>query len=349
MRAIDFFCGGGGMTRGLLNAGIEVLAGVDICPEYEETYTINNHNLYLARSITDITEEEILEIIPDIHNADDVLFVGCAPCQPFSKQRNVPEEHRDRSLLLEFGNVVEQYHPAYVVVENVPDITKRGQDIFNQFLNTLTANGYHYAYAVLNAKKYGVPQNRNRLVLIASHLTEAFLPPPLHDGINVPYVTVAQAIGHYPAIEAGEVDHNVPNHAATSLSALNLQRIQATAHDGGLRVDWPEHLVLNCHNGRAGHTDVYGRMAWNSTAPTLTSKCCSLSNGRFGHPEQDRAISFREAAALQSFPDDYIFYGNSNAVIARQIGNAVPVLLAQAIGDTLLQMERNWLEEQGIL
>ena len=336
MRAIDFFCGGGGMTHGLLAAGIRVLAGIDVCPDYQKTYEENNKNLFIAKSISDVSEDDILKLIPDIYTANDILFAGCAPCQPFSKQRNSPEEHKDRSLLIEFGNIVAKFRPAYVIVENVPGIKGKGIDVFNQFLKILDENGYHYRHSVLNARDFGVPQNRKRLVLIASRVTEVVLPDPIFDGQENPYRTVADAIAAYPEIQAGQEHNNIPNHKATTLSQLNLKRIRATVHDGGSRTDWPEELVLKCHKTKkSGHTDVYGRMAWNSVAPTLTSKCCSLSNGRYGHPEQDRAISFREAAALQSFPDSYIFYGKSDSIIARQIGNAVPVLLAKAIGETV--------------
>lgn len=338
MRAIDFFCGGGGMTRGLLDAGIHVLAGIDICPDYQKTYESNNHCRYLAKSISEVTEEDLIQFIPDIHTANDILFSGCAPCQPFSKQRNSPTEHKDRELLFEFGNIITKFLPAYVIIENVPGIKVKGSDVFKHFLNTLESNGYHYQYSILNAKNYGVPQNRKRLVLIASRLKKVALPEPMYDGTQKPYRTVADAIGSYPPIAAGQKHAFIPNHNATTLSPLNLDRIRATKHDGGSRTSWPDDLVLQCHKSiKSGHTDVYGRMAWNCISPTLTSKCCSLSNGRFGHPEQDRAISFREAAALQSFPDSYVFFGKSDSVIGRQIGNAVPVLLAKAIGTALLK------------
>ena len=168
------------------------------------------------------------------------------------------------------------------------------------------------------------------------------LPQPTFGTDEHPYRTVADVIAHYPPITAGASNEQFANHKAANLTDLNLRRIQATAHDGGSRTEWPPELVLKCHQEKSsGHTDVYGRMSWNLPAPTLTSKCFSLSNGRFGHPEQDRAISFREAAAIQTFPDNYVFYGESESVIGRQIGNAVPVMLAEAIGRTLLEMEAN--------
>lgn len=185
-------------------------------------------------------------------------------------------------------------------------------------------------------KNFGVPQNRRRLILIASRTIIPVFPEATHGDGLLPFVTVRDAIHAFPAIEAGQTNEEVANHRAAGLSATNLRRIIATPHDGGGRVDWPANLVLDCHaNGHTGHTDVYGRMAWNNVSPTLTSKCFSISNGRFGHPEQNRAISLREAAALQSFPDDYVFEGSMQE-IGKQIGNAVPVLLAQRIGESLL-------------
>ena len=346
MRAIDFFCGGGGMTRGLLNAGINVVAGIDVCPDYRDTYVNNNQVPFVAKSIVDITETDILNVLPDIQTATDTLFVGCAPCQPFSQQRKSVSEHKDKFLLSAFGTMIEQYKPCYVLIENVPGIRGKGKEVFQSFLDLLKRNKYDYRTEVINAKKYGVPQNRNRLVLIASRVTKAILPEPICDGSeDHPYRTVADALRHFPPIIAGQSYDGIPNHKAATLSELNMQRIMATPHDGGSRTSWPTELVLKCHKAKdAGHTDVYGRMAWEKIAPTLTSKCCSISNGRFGHPDQNRAISFREAAALQSFPDDYVFYGKSDAIISRQIGNAVPVLLAEAIGHALIQMEQNAIE-----
>ena len=246
MRAIDFFCGGGGITRGLLNAGIDVVAGVDICEEYRQTYEQNNNNRFIAKSITDISSEDITGLLPDIRMANDILFAGCAPCQPFSKQRKSVEEHRDRNLLIEFGKVVKEYRPAYVLVENVPGIQGKGKDILDNFLKTLEMCGYRIGHKILNAKNYGVPQNRRRMVLIASRVTEIIFPIITHDGsAEHPYRTVFDAINRFPRIGAGEGDTSVPNHHATRLSETNLKRIQATAHDGGSRTEWPDNLILD--------------------------------------------------------------------------------------------------------
>ena len=348
MNAVDFFCGGGGMTRGLLNAGIQVLFGLDFNPSCHETYEYNNHIPYLCRDIKDVTIEDLINQFPVLAENDDLLLVGCAPCQPFSSQRRSETEHPAVNLLDEFGRIVEGIMPAHILIENVPGIEKKGHEVFERFIILLDRLNYQYTYDVINAKNYGVPQNRRRLVLIASRLFRPSIPEATHGNGRLPYVTVYDRIFDFPAVEAGQENNNVPNHKAAGLSQLNMDRISMTPHDGGGRVDWPPELRLECHtNGHVGHTDIYGRMLWNAVAPTLTSKCYSLSNGRFGHPEQDRAITLREAAALQTFDNDYIFYGSMQEV-GRQVGNAVPVLLAENIGRYILKEHNGMQNKNGV-
>ena len=246
----------------------------------------------------------------------------------------------------DFEQMAKVLQSAHILVENVPGLQDRGRDVFNRFLNLIREAGYNVCFDVVNAKNYGVPQNRRRLILIASRLFQPVIPPITHgegDGL-LPYVTVRNAIGRFPAIRAGEECAAVPNHRAANLQPINLQRLAQTPHDGGDRHQWPQNLILPCH-ANGGYTDVYGRMHWDQVSPTLTSKCYSLSNGRFGHPEQDRAISLREAASIQTFRDDYIFYGNLME-IGRQIGNAVPVLLAQNLGAYILQEHNRAMHPQ---
>ena len=200
----------------------------------------------------------------------------------------------------------------------------------------LNVNDYQYIDRVLDAKHYGVPQNRRRLVLLATRNGLPNLPEAKFGTTLRPFRTVRQAISRFPKIAAGECHSKIPNHISASVSDLNLERLRNTPVDGGDRRSWPKRLRLKCHLGDyKGHTDVYGRMKWDLPAPALTSRCNSISNGRFGHPTQDRAISLREAAAIQSFPDGYEFYGSNNHV-AMQIGNAVPVRLAEQIGRHIL-------------
>lgn len=344
MFAIDFFCGGGGMTRGLMDADIYVLAGIDSNPDCRETYETNNHNEYIQCDICELTPEQLTEKFPQLNNSDEVMLVGCAPCQPFSilRRKEYDENgnaipHKAVNLLMEFGRFVKALKPAHVMVENVPGLKGKGSDVLDVFKQMLEKEGYQWDERVLYAKDYGVPQNRRRYVLIASRLFKPEIPKPTYGNKPglMPYTTVRQTIAKYPAISAGESHKTVPNHRCANLSELLLKRIKATPHDGGSRTDWPGYLVLKCHQSFKGHTDVYGRMKWDEPSPTLTVKCFSLSNGRFGHPEQDRAISLREAAALQSFDDDYVFFGSIQE-IGRQIGNAVPVLLAKVMGDYVL-------------
>lgn len=345
MIAIDFFCGGGGMTRGLLDAGIQVLAGIDSNPDCRETYENNNHNTYVQCDICELTPEKLTEDFPLLNNNDEVLFVGCAPCQPFSilrkdkvDENGMPIPHKSVNLLTEFGRFVKAIKPAHVLVENVPGLKGKGADVLNSFKNMLREEGYLLDDSVVYAKNYGVPQNRRRYILIASRIFNPVIPQSTHgkkEGL-LPYCTVRQAISHFPAIVAGESHPTIANHQCANLSDILLRRIRATPHNGGSRTDWPDNLVLKCHKDFKGHTDVYGRMKWDEPSPTLTVKCFSLSNGRFGHPEQDRAISLREAAALQTFPDDYIFYGSVQE-IGKQIGNAVPILLAKVMGNYILE------------
>ena len=212
-----------------------------------------------------------------------------------------------------------------------------GSSVISRFKKRLEESGYHSTAGIIESQKYGVPQRRRRLVLLASRYAKINLPEPTHGpGSETSYSTVRDRIGHLPPIAAGETHPYVPNHRAANLSQLNLRRIKATPPEGS-RTDWPEELHLACHTkrGYSGHTDVYGRMKWNSTATGLTTRCISLSNGRYGHPEQHRAISVREAASLQTFPEDFIFHGSLNSQ-ARQIGNAVPVLLAEKFGKHIL-------------
>ncbi|WP_339726835.1 DNA cytosine methyltransferase [uncultured Gimesia sp.] len=332
MKAIDFFCGAGGLTHGLLNAGIEVVGGFDIDEECRETYEHNNAASFHSIDIRDVSLKE-LKSRSRLRKFDNVLFAGCAPCQPFSQQRKSETVHHSTTLLTAFGRLIEEALPRAVVIENVPGMARvKGFSTFRRFLHMLEKNGYGYVYDVLDAKKFGVPQNRRRLVLIAIRSKEVSIPINTHGRDLQPFRTVRDAISHFPEVAAGKTHPKVPNHSTANISEINLQRLQYTPLNGGDRRTWPKRLQLDCHkNGYEGHTDVYGRMFWDLPAPTLTARCYSISNGRYGHPEQDRAISLREAAALQSFPDNYQFFG-SNTHIAQQIGNAVPVRFAAALG-----------------
>jgi DNA (cytosine-5)-methyltransferase 1 len=338
--AFDFFCGSGGLSCGLVKAGFRILAGFDIDPRCRKTYEHNNPGVpFIEHDIRTLTVESLRELSGGC-DFKSMLFAGCAPCQPFSRQSKAPRRRNDATLLGSFARLVEEARPGFVLIENVPGIASvKGNSTFKRFLRTLGDLGYCCDYGVIDAKDYGVPQKRRRLILIAAIERQPSLPKKEYGTNRSPFLTVRQAISHFPPVAAGEAHPNIPNHAASLLTPLNLNRIRCTPHNGGDRRSWSKELRLECHTGDyEGHTDVYGRMAWDAPAPTLTGRCHSLSNGRYGHPTQDRAITLREAAALQTFPDDYVFFGSRNH-IALQIGNAVPVRLAEILGRCILSLK----------
>lgn len=333
---IDFFCGIGGATKGLQNAGINVLKGIDNDPTCEKTYEMNcNPSKFLLKNIEDIEPDEVLDGIT-LENDDFLLFSACAPCQPFSWQNPKSALDDRASLILSFANLIDSLVPDILFIENVPGFVKASNGrILKNFITFLESDGLNYEckWKLVDLKSYGVPQKRVRFILVASRLGKIPFPAETHGKDLTSFVTVKDVIYDYPPIRAGESHRTVLNHVARNLSDLNLKRIRCTPKNGGSRKEWPKDLWLNCHMGEhSGHHDVYGRMSWDKPSPTLTCKCNSLSNGRFGHPEQDRAISLREAAALQTFEDEFIFYENSKTDIARHIGNAVPPLIGKIFG-----------------
>ena len=341
MKAFDFFCGAGGATKGLSNAGIDVIAGIDIDSNCKKTYLRNNPNSNFLNDDIKTVDSSLLGLKNQAKGYNDLLFAACPPCQPFSTLNKNNSSIDGFTLLGNFGKLVESILPGYVLVENVPGLSKiSGYSTFRRFINTLKSNNYKIYYDICDAKYFGVPQRRRRLILLASRLHSLGLPEQTHGNGSSPLITVKDAISHFPQIDAGESHSTIPNHVSPNLSNLNLLRLRSTPHDGGNRKSWSDNLKLKCHINDTGHTDVYGRMYWDKPAPTLTGRCTSISNGRYGHPEQDRAISLREAAALQSFDDNYVFYG-SNTNIAQQIGNAVPVKLAESIGKYIIKLHNS--------
>ncbi len=333
MSVVDFFSGCGGTSLGFRDAGLDIALGVDNDPHAAETFRRNfPEALFLEADVRGLDETALGSLLPDA----PLLFSGCAPCQPFSRQNNArsPDDHR-RGLLGEFTRMVLAHRPRYVVVENVPGMQSvaDGQPL-TRFVAALKSAGYESKVQVLKALDYGVPQQRRRLVVVAALGRPPRLPEPTHGPGRLPVVTVADVIAGLPALEAGEVDPDDPDHVASALSETNRRRIRATP-EGGDRRDWPPGLELDCHSRHGGHTDAYGRMSWDRPASGLTTRCVSYSNGRFGHPAQDRAISVREAACLQTFPRSFAFAGTMTAR-AKQIGNAVPPLMARRIAEAAL-------------
>lgn len=337
IKVFDFFSGCGGTSLGFNNAGLEVVFALDNDLTALESFNRNMPDAYTMNSDIKQVSPVSLETYVGIRDKP-ILFCGCAPCQPFSRQNNHKSNKDPRlNLLSEFFRFVKYWIPEYVVVENVPGMQCiKGYSPFNNFVSQLKCIGYNVSYKVVSAGDYGVPQKRERLILIATTISEIEFPKCTHgNDAKKEHSTVRDWIDGLPTIEAGETDDLDQDHRAAKLSEMNLKRIRATPEGRG-RNSWPKELWLNCHKNHSGHTDVYGRLHWDKRSSGLTTKCISYSNGRFGHPLQDRALSIREAACLQTFPRTYRFSGTLQSK-ARQIGNAVPPLLAQRIGDAILK------------
>lgn len=334
---IDLFCGIGGLTRGLLDSGLNVIAGFDIDPTCRYTYEHNNNIQYHQQNIREVHAADLNRIYTE---GTTRVLVGCAPCQPFSQMRfkmgGANEQDEKYDLLLEYGRLIEEIHPTVISMENVPQIKETR--IYTQFINILQENGYQFSEKVVYCPDYGIPQSRRRFVLVGSLLGPIELIPPTHNRENV---QVKDFIGHLNPIEAGKIDPTDPLHRSASLTEINIKRIRAS-HPGGTWRDWPEELRCSCHKKDSGKTygSVYGRMSWNKIGPTITTQFYIYGTGRYGHPEQDRALSLREGAMLQTFPQNYDFIDPNREFvfsdIARHIGNAVPVRLGEVIGETIL-------------
>jgi len=343
---VDLFCGVGGLTKGLELANLNVVAGIDVEENCRFAYEMNNDAIFIQGDISEIQFEDILSFYP---TGDVKILVGCAPCQPFSKytKRYRKDGHKDDKwkLLYSFANIVCELKPSIISMENVPELEK--ESVFHDFVKKLKDSGYSCSWSIAYCPDYGVPQSRKRLVLLASLLGEIELTPPLFTNDN--YLTVRDAIGELPALQNGETNINDSMHSATKLTQINVERIRSSI-PGGTWKDWEEHLQLACHKKKTGkgYGAVYGRMEWDKPSPTITTQFYGYGNGRFGHPEQDRAISYREGAILQSFPSDYAFIQDEDQITKRQlgiqIGNAVPVELGRAIGISIT----NHLEEMGV-
>lgn len=336
--AIDIFCGIGGLSYGLTKAGIPVVAGVDIDGFCKYPYEKNVRAEFVLRDASDLRGDEINER----YWSNDVLKIlaGCAPCQPFSAHANkIKDKTRTKKwwLLNEFGRLVSETNPHIVVMENVPNLAN--QEIFTDFVTLLEQNGYYVSYSNVYCPDYGIPQKRRRLILLASIYGEIALLPGTHSKDE--YVTLRQAIGHLPPVEAGEVCKNDPLHRTANLSPVNLQRIKAS-RPNGTWLDWSEDLQLECHKKKTGRSykAVYGRMAWDEPSPTITTQFYNYGTGRFGHPVQNRALTIREAAILQTFPGDFEFCEDGESIslnrLSTYIGNAVPVKLAIVVGNSIL-------------
>lgn len=335
IEAVDLFCGVGGLTHGMTQAGIPVVAGIDIDSTCEFAYTHNNGALFVLSDVGQYPSENIV----NFYNPNSVkILMGCAPCQPFStlqKKEQIKSRNSKWGLLYAFLDHIRNVNPEIVSMENVPAL--QHELVFQDFVNELIKLGYSVSYEVVDASDYGVAQRRKRLLLLASRLGTISLIEPTH---IVNKVTVEDIIGNLPPIAQGETHAEDFLHRAAGLSEINLQRIRASVPGGTWR-DWDEQLLPECYRRESGQTygSVYGRMKFDEVSPTLTTQFNRYGTGRYGHPTQDRAISLREGAMLQSFPQNYEFVQNEKyniTDVARQIGNAVPVRLGEVIGISIL-------------
>lgn len=344
--AVDLFCGIGGLTYGIQQAGIKVLAGIDIDSSCKFAYEKNNNTTFINKSIENFSADELIKIYG---NHQIKILMGCAPCQPFSnyslRYQKTGKKDKKWKLLYSFSTLIEQTTPDIISMENVPQLEK--EKVFQDFLTTLKRKGYNISWRIVNCAEYGVPQNRKRLILLASKLGDIHIHDPIYSPKN--YKTVKEAIGFLPKIKDGEVDKFDSLHKSSKLSEINKIRIKNSI-PGGSWKSWNPALILQCHLKSSGKTysSVYGRMEWEKPSPTITTQFYGYGNGRFGHPEQDRAISLREGALLQSFPLNYIFLNpekpQTNRNIGTHIGNAVPVKLGEYIGKSIIEHLKKWSE-----
>lgn len=335
--AIDLFCGAGGLTHGLLAGGIRVRAGYDIDVACKWPYEKNNRGAkFFDEDVSTLSGQQLAKWFKP---GEVTVLAGCAPCQPFSTYSLGKTDSEDKrwSMLSEFKRLVEELNPDLVTMENVPQLQKH--EVFDSFVSALKTR-YHVSVKVVLCTDYGIPQTRKRLVLLASRFGPLNLRTrrPRKDWLP----SLAKVIGEMPPLQAGEQHADDPLHMCSALSPQNITRIQASKPGGSWR-DWDENLLAECHRGASGKTfsSVYGRMAWEKPAPTITTQFFGFGNGRFGHPEQDRALSLREGAILQTFPKKYSFIKPGTKVemknVGRLIGNAVPVKLGKVIAESILE------------
>lgn len=333
--AVDLFCGAGGLSYGLQEAGVAVAAGVDIDPACQYPFESNIESPFLEKDIRDLTAEHLR---PLWQHGDFRLLAGCAPCQPFSPHRRGRDTSSEEqwSLLTEFGRLLQEAEPELVTMENVPRIGS--SKVFQDFVKLLASLGYKVDFRSCNGLDYGLAQQRRRLVLLGSRLGPIGVPNGKSKG-KAPR-TVRDEIGTLPKLKSGASDPQDPLHRTRGLSEINLKRIRAST-PGGTWEQWPENLRSPCHRKKSGATfrNVYARMEWDKPSPTITTLSYNFGTGRFGHPEQDRGLSLREAAMLQGFPSTYRFVPPDEPVyfhpLGRLIGNAVPPPLGRAVGEAV--------------
>jgi DNA (cytosine-5)-methyltransferase 1 len=338
---IDLFCGAGGLAYGLRKAGISIVAGIDLDPTSEFPFASNNRAPFIRADVRDLRAKDLSRLYP---SGAIRLLAGCAPCRPFSPFRRGTDNSRDEEwgLLGEFSRLVAELKPELTTMENVPGLASK--HIFRKFVDQLLQLGYDVDARSVYCPRFGIPQHRRRLVLIASLIGPVKVP---HGCLGPEeYRTVRDAIGSLPRLAAGEVDPADRLHRARSVTETNLLRLRAS-RPGGTWEDWPRELRAKCHRRRTGSTyrSVYARMTWDEPSPTITTQAYNFGTGRFGHPEQDRSITPREAAILQTFPRHFSFARPNEKLymsrVGRLIGNAVPPRLAFFVGKEIMRVAEN--------
>ncbi|MEP2772370.1 MAG: DNA cytosine methyltransferase [Fulvivirga sp.] len=341
LKAVDFFCGGGGMSYGMQKAGINVLAGVDNDENCKETYEANiNGASFINADVFNLKENDLQKKLGLRRRDKNLILIGCSPCQFWSIiNTNKTKSQKSKNLLVEFRRFVEYFRPGYVIVENVPGVLRKKKESgLEDFILWLENNKYQVHFDVHNTNNYCVPQNRKRFTLVANRTSKNKVFPE-KEKLKLTVKDVLGEKNGFPKVKAGNLDKTDFLHTTAKLTDLTIERLQNVEKNGGDRLGFAniEHLQLKCFKGKDNSfKDTFGRMWWDKPAPTITTKFLSVSNGRFAHPEEDRGISLREGAVLQSFPKDYKFKGKSQASIARMIGNAVPPEYAKRIGLSII-------------
>ena len=334
--AVDLFCGAGGLTRGFMDEGLPVEVGIDMDPNCRYPFERNNKGArFLLEDVARLPVERVASLFAP---AEARVLAGCAPCQSFSTYTQRLNDYRqeDWGLLRKFAEIAGALRPDVVTMENVPQLA--AYDVYDDFVAALESEGYVVTKYDVFCPEYGIPQIRKRLVLLASLHGRIALAPPTHSPSTHP--TVREAISHLEPIGQGETSETDPLHKASGLSKVNFLRMKSSVPGGTWR-DWPEELRAECHRKHSGRTypSVYSRMEWDKPSPTVTTQFYGFGNGRFGHPKQDRGLTLREGALLQTFPKDYVFMEPGEQVsfkrVGRLVGNAVPVMLGRAVARSI--------------
>lgn len=347
LKAVDFFCGGGGMSFGMLEAGINVLAGIDYEPNCKKTYEDNITGAqFIQADVFELKEQELETTLSLNKNDNDLILIGCSPCQFWSIiNTDKTKSTKSANLLIEFTRFVKYFNPGYVVVENVPGVLrKKNESGLEDFIIWLEKNNYKVHFEVHNVAEYGVPQSRKRFTLIANRVTDELINPTKKEERKITVRDVLGETNGFPKINDGHKDSTDFIHTVATLSLMNKRRLKKVSKDGGNRLGFADdsELQLDCFKGKDNSfKDTFGRLFWDKPSPTITTKFFSISNGRFVHPDEDRALSLREGATLQSFPKEYKFHGKSTSSIARLIGNAVPPQYAKCIGEAIIKNHLN--------